>query len=105
MNARQWEAETDPYELLEFLFPMRGLDSVERQTRQSRLYLLACARRVWDQLPAVSRPMVELAERMTDGEALEPMLRHTVEFLAELLVHCRGEADGIEEIEAKSAAI
>jgi hypothetical protein len=105
MNVHDWEAELDPFVLLDHLFPVRGLDSVERQTRQSRLYLLACVRRSWDKLHPVSHPMVEIAERMIDGEPLEPGLRLAVQSVAELLVHGRGEADQIAEIEVKSAAL
>src|SRR5262249_23451762 len=43
MTERRWDSEQDPYVLLDYLFPMRSLDSAEQQTRQSRLYLIACA--------------------------------------------------------------
>lgn len=45
MTAREWDDEQDPIVLLDILYPMRGLDSTEQQTRASRMYLLACARR------------------------------------------------------------
>lgn len=101
MNERTWEFETDPFVLLDFLYPMRGLDSTEQQTRASRLYLLGCARRAWDRLPPVGRALVEFSERIADRQHVDPELRRAAQAMAEELTNCRGEPDAIAEIERK----
>lgn len=98
MTVREWEAETDPVVLLSELFPMRGLDSTVQQTRASRLYLLNCARRVWDQLPLVGQALVEISERILEREPIEIALRKEATALAEDLTHRRGEPDEVLEL-------
>ena len=101
MDELQWESETDPFVLLDFLYPVRGLDSTEQQTRSSRLYLLGCARQAWDRLPPVGRALVEFSERLVDRQQLDQELRRTAQAMAEELTHCRGEPAAIAEIERK----
>ncbi len=54
--------------LLDMRHPVHTLGSVEPQSRQSRMYLLACARRpaAWDRLPAACRAIVDLADGFAD---------------------------------------
>ena len=62
MTESLWLSTTDAPLLLDFLLPMRGMDSTEPQTRKSRLYLAGCARRLWDRLPWACQSLVEIAE-------------------------------------------
>ena len=101
MTAREWDDEQDPIVLLDILYPMRGLDSTEQQTRASRMYLLACARRVWERLPLVSRVILEMAEPIAERETVEEAVRDAVRQLAENLTHCRGEEDELRELERR----
>jgi hypothetical protein len=71
MNEAEWLACDDPRPMLEFL---RGKAS----ERKMRLFLVACARLVWDQLSdLVMRTAVETAERYADGLASSEELRDT----------------------------
>jgi hypothetical protein len=98
MTPRDWHISTDPHAMLEALFPMRGLDSIEPQTRKSRLYLLACARRSWDVLPGVCRAVLRVAEVVYCDPKTKRELRDEVYPHAESLVLCRGEAEDVNEI-------
>jgi len=98
MNERDWLTTSDALAQLDHLFPIRGLDSVEPQSRSSRLYLLGCARQAWDRLPAVCRAVVAVAERVYYGRTVDRGLRKAVYELAEELTHCRGEADRVNAI-------
>ena len=51
--------------------------------RKARLYRVALVRRVWDELPWVSRALTELAERQADGEFDESVLDRPLEYIAE----------------------
>jgi len=84
--------------MLETLYPLRGMDSVEPQTRRSRLYLLACAQQACGRLPGVCRVIVQLAENIFGGASTNKELRDLVYPYAEALIHCRGEAEEINEI-------
>lgn len=97
--AETWRTATDPFVLLDALFPMRSPDSVEPQGRAARLYWLACARRVWVFLPWVCRALVEVAERLVDGEEVGDALRSAAAFAAEELTHCHGDLEAIAEVE------
>lgn len=66
MNEQLWLTGTDPLRLLADLYPMRSHNSAQPQARQSRLYLLACARKQWARLPPVFRAMVWLGEVYAD---------------------------------------
>ena len=101
MTAREWDDEQDPIVLLDILYPMRGLDSTEQQTRASRMYLLACGRRAWERLPMVSRVILEMAEPIAERETVEEAVRDAVRQLAENLTHCRGEEDELRELERR----
>lgn len=84
--------------MLELLYPTRGMDSVEPQSRKSRLYLIACARRSWAALPGVCRAVVQLAETVYGQLQVRKDLRDEAYELAESLVLCRGKADDVGEI-------
>lgn len=98
MTEYQWLTATEPDAMLEFLYPMRGLDSVESQSRMSRLYLLECARRAWNRLPGVCRTVVSLAEQVYQRKKTDRELKNVAYPIAEVLVHCRGEAEEINRI-------
>jgi hypothetical protein len=98
MNEYDWQTGTDPLALLDYLFPVRGMDSAEPQSRASRLYLLGCARRSWDRLPGVCRAVVAAAERLYHPRALDRRLRDAVYPLAEALINCRGETADLNAI-------
>ncbi len=91
MNERLWLTGTDPLELLAELYPMSTLGSERPQARQSRMYLLACARRVWGRLPGVCRALVALAEVYTDSPGEKWWLRTRAASVAEQLMHSEGE--------------
>lgn len=100
MTELIWETSTDPFVLLDYLFPVRGQDSAEPQTRRSQLYLLACARQAWDQLPWAGRALVEVAERMVvSREDVGAACRSIARAAAENLTHCRGEVEALADIE------
>jgi hypothetical protein len=84
--------------MLDELFPHDGVESVEPQSRKSRLYLIACARRAWDQLPALCRVYVTLAERLTASRKVDRALRDQLYQVAEPLIHCRGEVETLKAI-------
>jgi hypothetical protein len=98
MDERDWFTATDPLAMLDYLFPVRGMDSIEPQTRSSRLYLLGCARRAWDQLPGVCRAVVTVAERLYFQRTADTRLREAVYPLAEGLIHIRGESSELNNI-------
>ena len=98
MTEQDWFTSTDALGLLDHLYPLRGLDSVQPQSRASRLYLLACARRAWSDLPGVCRAVVGIAERIYQNRAVQRRLFDEVYPLAEELIHCRGEADRVKRI-------
>jgi hypothetical protein len=89
MNEELWRTADDPFVLLGHLFPMTGVDSARPQDRESRLYLLACARRAWDRLPWACRALVEIAERLIDRWKAEREFRRVAYGLAEGLVNQR----------------
>lgn len=62
-----WLACNDPLELLKAIHPIRTHGSTHPQTRASRMYLLACARREWLRLPVVCRQFVVLAEMVAEA--------------------------------------
>jgi hypothetical protein len=73
MTANEWFAATEPKPLLEFL---RGKVS----ERKSRLFGVACCRRIWHLLSDLrSRNAVEVAERYADGRASSAELATTRE--------------------------
>lgn len=98
MTEADWLICDDALALLEHLYPQRGFDSVEPQTRSSRLYLLACARRARDELPGVCRALVAAAERIYLHRSAGSALKDGVYPLAEELTHIRGEAEELNGI-------
>ncbi|WP_439620746.1 hypothetical protein [Gemmata sp.] len=105
MTPRDWQTSTDPHAMLEALYPVRGMDSIEPQTRRSRLYLLACARRAWDVLPGVCRAVVRVAEVAYCEAKTKRELRDEVYPLAEALVLCRGGVDDVNDIGRELVAL
>ena len=103
MDERTWRNSEDPHELLAALHPMPTLGSVQPQTRQSRMYLLACARRkeAWRRLPAVCRALVSLAERCAEEPCLKDKLRSALAPIAEKLMNAYGEENDLLEAEAE----
>jgi hypothetical protein len=98
MTEADWLACDDALALLEHLFPQRGFDSVEPQTRASRLYLLDCARRVREELPGVCRALVDAAEKIYVYRQTDGATREKLYLLAEELTHIRGEAEAVNGI-------
>jgi len=105
MTDLDWDAQRDPLVLLDHLFPLRGLDSAEQQPRESRLFLIGCARLAWDRLPCVAQRLVELAEDRVDGHGPGYDLRYPARELAEELANCRGEPEDLDELERKLRAL
>jgi hypothetical protein len=101
MTEHDWATGADALAMLDHLFPVRGLDSVEPQSRQSRLYLIACARTAWDRLPGVCRAVVGAAERIYLGRDPDRELRDAIYPFAEALTHCRGEAECVNAVGRK----
>jgi hypothetical protein len=95
---RRWLTGTDPLALLRARHPVHTLESIEPQVRQSRMYLIACARRVWDRLPGVSRTLVALAEGYADARRGEPFPEE-VALIAARLMHGAGAADDLRDAE------
>lgn len=98
MTEADWLICDDAVALLEHLYPQRGFDSVEPQTRPSRLYLLDCARRAWGELPGVCRALVAATERIYLQRPGDCALREQIYPLAEELTHIRGEAGELNRI-------
>jgi hypothetical protein len=105
MTERDWEAATDPLELLNFLFPMRGLDSTESQSHASRRYLIGCARRVWPRIPWCGRQLIEVAECLVEKVEIDKEARRAMREVAEGFTHCFGEAEDLALLEKKLLAI
>jgi hypothetical protein len=93
MTETQWAASDDPHAMLDFLFPMHGLESIPDQPRSLRLYHCALARRVWDELPGPMRVGVEEAERFADAGILSWKSLAPVYHVAERMIAFRGESD------------
>ena len=69
MTEQEWLAATDPTPMLEFL---RGKAS----ERKLRLFMVACARLLWERVPpGEMREAVEAAERAADGVLWEDELK------------------------------
>lgn len=79
VTADLWNTTDDAFVLLDSKFPLGGADSVLTQTRKSKLYLVACARRLAVELPWVLRALVEYGRELAE----EPNA-YTSEFRAEL---------------------
>jgi hypothetical protein len=98
MTEREWLTATDARPLLDHMYPLRSQDSVGKQERASRLYLLECARRAWDRLPGVCRVVVSITEQVYQKKSTDKLLKDRVYPLAEALVSCRGEAELVNPI-------
>jgi hypothetical protein len=71
--------------------------SVRPQTRQCRLYLLACARRQWNRLPFECRVIVGLGEVYADAPNQEEGLRAEVAPVTERLMNSAGEPGDLRD--------
>jgi hypothetical protein len=98
MDERTWLASGDAHAMLGYLFPHDAVESVEPQSRRSRMYLIACARRAWCQLPGVCRAVVRLAEQIYGDRKTARVLRDRAYLIAETLIHCRGELSALNAI-------
>ena len=98
MNELVWSTSTDALAMLNVLFPLRGFDSGEPQSRKSRWYLLACARQRWEQLPGVCRAVVSFAEQIYGSRTTNKLLRERVYPHAESLYHSCGEVGEMNEL-------
>lgn len=98
MNAQSWLTCTDPLRMLADRYPMRGHDSTQPQARQSRLYLLACARKHWARLPSVFRAMVWLGEVHADDPRAGQQIHTAVTPLTERLM-ASGTPDDVRSAE------
>src|SRR5262249_15028305 len=107
MNEQFWESETDPLPMLDRLYPMHSEASSPPPDRKSRLYYVACARRVWDRLPWVCRELVAFAEDAADRRKVEQRLRELVSGVAERLVaSCGSDPELVaEEVEAAGSQL
>lgn len=105
MNESDWLSTSDPLALLDYLFPIRGLDSTQPQSRASRLYLLGCARLAWDRLPGVCQCVAKVGQRVYGGRMRDTVLRDTIYPHAEALIHCRGTADEVNSIGRELVAL
>jgi hypothetical protein len=94
-DEHRWLHGTDPVELLNSLYPIATLGSVQPHKRQSRMYLLACARRhrVWSRLPSVCRSLVEVAEKITDGQHGQKIPEELAMIAARLMTAAPTEED------------
>lgn len=104
MTEQHWEAGLDARPMIEQLFPLRGENSALPPTRKSRLYFVACARRVWDRLPWCCRELVGAAER--DAERVRrknpPSMWPRMREAAEAVVGtCGSEPDEVAEVLAE----
>jgi hypothetical protein len=99
MSEALWFGESDPLELLALRHPMRTLGSTQPQARQSRLYLLACARKQWARLPAVCRAIVGLAEVYAEAPRKKKVLHAAIAPVAEQLMHSAGDPDDLRSVE------
>jgi hypothetical protein len=83
ITRARWEAGTKPSEMLR-----SALRWVKNPERKARLYRVALVRRVWDELPWISRVLTELAERQADGDFDESVLDRPLEYIAEGVIFC-----------------
>lgn len=94
MNEHQpdalWREGSDPFALLDSLYPPRTLGSERPQDRKCRLYLCACARRQWYRLPGACRALVEVAEYVAESPREREPLRAKFAPHAERLMHSEG---------------
>jgi hypothetical protein len=98
MTDRDWLTSGDPLAMLKARFPVRSHDSTEPQPRYSRLYLIACARAVWDRLPPVCRAITMLAEKVYGGRRTDRRLWDEVYPTVEAVTACTGEAEDVNAI-------
>ncbi len=91
MTENDWSACTDPQKMLTFL-----RDSSNLSERKTRLFAVACCRRIWHFLTDEEggRETVEVAERYADGEA-DASIMHEANTAA-WAVHVGYAFDGID---------
>src|SRR5207253_51987 len=80
-------------------YPMHSEASAPPPDRKSRLYYVACARRVWGRLPRVCRKLAEFAEDAADRRKDDRRLRDPVSGIAEQLVaSCGSDPELVAEV-------
>ena len=99
MTIEEWQVSADPFAMLDFLFPVRGIHSTQDQPRKLRLYLCALARIAWTHLPAPMRATIRAAENLAESpDSSCPQLRAVREISIERL-RFEGQADDLAEWE------
>jgi hypothetical protein len=83
ITRERWETGESPSEMLR-----SALRWAKNPERKARLYRVALVRRVWDELPWVSRVLTELAERQADREFDASILPRPLEYIAENVLIC-----------------
>ena len=106
MTTALWDTTADPFDLLDYKFPIRGMDSVQSQTRKSKLYLLACAKRVPEALPWVLRTLIAVGGELIEAPAkYGDTYRQDVRALAEEMANTADPADALAGAERKLAKL
>jgi hypothetical protein len=90
-----WLTSNDPIAAVRARYPLQSLSSAEPQGRKSRMYLVACARCVWDRLPGACRALVELAELIATDPRGHRGLRGRCQPIAERLMNSDGEREDL----------
>jgi hypothetical protein len=99
MNDAEWQRSADAPAMLDYLFPMRGMDSTPDQPRKLRLYLLGINRCYWSELPGIMQSLSYFAEDMTDGTQSGSLSWAEAEQIAEKLMKSEGDRSLIRECE------
>jgi hypothetical protein len=105
MTAETWNTAADPFVLIDYKFPLTGMDSVLGQTRKSKLYLVACGTRAFGRMPWALRTLVQLGGQFADEQAVNAPLRRTVRELAEEMANTADPDDALAEAERKLALL
>lgn len=96
-----WRTNTVGSEVVELVFPKRGLDSTPIMPRKLRLYYIACARQIQRHLLPCSAPLIEFAERLTDLQNVPIQEWRQFQELSAKLVNCEGDPATIYEYESE----
>jgi hypothetical protein len=83
ISRMRWEAGAGAGEMMR-----SALYWSKNPERRARLYRVGLVRRVWSELPWITRVLTELAERQADGEFDPSSLPRTLEYLAEGVLYC-----------------
>lgn len=104
VTADLWNTTADPFVLLDSKFPLGGADSVLAQTRKSKLYLLACARRLPFELPRMLRTLIEYGRELAEEPfAYTTEFRNELRSLAEEMANTADSGFAVREAERRLA--